>query len=210
MGNQVNSFPSDTHSMAAGFDYSGMTDGEPWGERWTVDGDELYASQYKWDLGNQGSTYTCLYNDQSPLPDGNYHLELYAGENLDLIAQSDVVVGGSGGGIPNQGYGQGVVTLYGQVYDANSNNAVAGADVYILMPGVTFAQWKADNFPEDSIFTSSKSDNQGYYSMPVKLALNVGYTVVAYAEGYNIQFGDNLEWTDQDPVDYQMDISMSN
>ena len=144
------------------------------------------------------------------MPDGNYHLELYAGEELNRLAQSDVIVGGSGGSNPNPNVATGVVTLFGQVYDANSNNPLPNAEVYVLQPGTTFDQWKANEFADGDIFTFAKSDNQGNYTLPDKLALNVGYSIVVYVEGYSITFGDDLVWTDQDPVNYQMDISMSN
>lgn len=208
-GSQVNSFPSGTNAIAAAFNFSGMTDGEPWGERWTSGGQELYSSQYSWNKGSQGTTYTCIFSQQNPLPDGTYHLELFAGQQLSLLTQGDVSVGG-GGGQTNPGSGQGVVTLYGLVYDSNSNNPLSGAEVYVLRPGVTFDQWKANNFPDSDIFSFAKSDNRGNYTIPDKLALNVGYSIVAYMDGYKIQFGDNLVWTSSDPVNYQMDIGMSN
>jgi serine protease Do len=200
LGDPVNSFPSSTYSVAAAFDFSGMTDGESWAEKWTVGGEVLYSS----------SSFTCLYKEQDPLPEGNYHLELYAGENLDRLAQADVVVGGTGGSNPNPNVSQGVVTLYGQVYDANSNNPLPNAEVYVLIPGTTFADWKANNFADGDIFSFTTSDNQGNFTLPDKLVLNVGYSIAVYVNGYPITFGDDLIWTDQDPLEFQMNISMSN
>lgn len=210
LGNPVNSFPTGINSIAASFNFNGMTDGEPWGEFWTVDGGELYSSNYTWNLGSNGNTYTCLFSEQEPLPDGNYHLELFAGQNLDKIAQAEVVVGGTAGNnqIPNNS--QGVITVYGQVYDANSNNPLPGAVVFVLVPGVTYDQWKASNFDEQYVFTSATSDNQGNYSMPVKLAVNVGYTILAFLDGYTINYGDGLTFTSQDPIYYQLDVPLSN
>jgi hypothetical protein len=205
----VNSYPSGSYAVAAAFDFSGMTDGEPWAEEWTVDGDVLYSSDYVWNLGKQGSTYTCIYNTQEALPDGNYHLELYAGQNFDLLAQNDIIVGGAGGNNTDPNVSQGVVTVFGQIYDANSNNPLPNAEVYVLYPGTTYAQWKANNFADGDIFSFAESDNQGYYTLPDKLVLNVGYTFVVYVDGYSITYGDNLVWNDQDPLNYQMDISMS-
>jgi serine protease Do len=210
LGNPVNSFPSNTYSMAAAFDFSGMTDGEPWAEEWTVDGDVLYSSDYVWNLGQQGTTYSCLYNETEPMPDGNYHVEFYAGQNYDRLTQADMTIGGGGGSTPNQNVARGVVTVFGQVYDANSNNALPNAEVYVLNPGTTYANWKSNNYADADIFSFTNSDNQGNYSLPDKLALNIGYTFVVYVDGYTITFGDDLVWTDQDPLNYQMDISMSN
>ena len=200
---QVNAFPSGTDAMAAAFSFSGMTDGESWAEEWKVDGEVIYSSQYAWNYGSQGDTFTCLYNSQSSMPEGNYHIELYAGQNLDLLTQSDVVVG------PGQTTNQGVVTVFGQVTDADSGNPLPGAQVYVLLPGITYSQWKANNYDEADLFSYAMADDQGNYVLPDKLALDVGYTFAIYAEGYGITYGDNLVWTSQDPLNYQMDISLS-
>jgi S1-C subfamily serine protease len=204
----VTGFPSGTTSMAAAFSFSGMTDGEPWAEKWTVDGQELYSSQYSWSSGEQGNTFTCLYNSQSGMPEGNYHIELYAGTDLSLMTQSDVVVGGeSNGALPPTN--QGVVTVSGRVLDADSKNSLPGAEIYVLNPGISFDKWTNDGFANADIFTYAKADNQGNYSLPDKLALNVGYTIVVYAEGYKITYGDDISWTSQDPLNYQMDLKLS-
>jgi len=195
--------------MAAAFSFSGMTDGEPWAEEWTVDGDILYSSQYSWNSGEHGNTFTCLFNTQSGMPEGNYHLELYAGQNLDRLTQSDVVVGGGTNSGPSQPPNQGVVTVFGQVLDADSNNPLPGAEIYVLKPGITFDQWTANNFADPDIFSFAKTDNQGNYALPDRLALDVGYTFVIFMDGYKIQFGDNLVWTSQDPLNYRWDFTLS-
>ncbi len=209
MQDQVNAFPSGIPSMAGAFSFSGMTDGEPWAEEWKVNGEVLYSSQYAWNSGSQGDTSTCLYNSQSGMPDGNYHIELYAGQDLKLLTQSDVVVGGGTNSGPSQPSNQGVVTVSGQVVDADSKNPLPGAEVYVLNPGITFDQWKTNNLANADIFSYAKADDQGNYVLPDKLALNVGYSFVVYVDGYSITYGDNLTWTSQDPINYQMDIKMS-
>jgi len=206
---QVNAFIPGTTAMAAAFSFSGMTDGEPWAEEWTVDGDILYSSQYSWNSGEHGNTFTCLFNTQSGMPEGNYHLELYAGQNLDRLTQSDVVVGGGTNSGPSQPPNQGVVTVFGQVLDADSNNPLPGAEIYVLKPGITYDQWKANNFADPDIYSFAKTDNQGNYSLPDRLALDVGYTFVIFVDGYKIQFGDNLVWTSQDPLNYRWDFALS-
>jgi S1-C subfamily serine protease len=208
MQDPVNAFPSGTSAMAGAFSFSGMTDGEPWAEEWKVNGEVIYSSQYAWNYGEQGNTSTCLYNSQSGMPEGNYHIELYAGQDLDLLTQSDVAVGGGTTG-PGQPTNEGVVTVFGQVTDADSGNPLPGAQIFVLNPGTTFAQWKTNNFADADIFSYAKADDQGNYVLPDKLALNVGYTFAVYVEGYSITGGDNLTWTSQDPVNYQMDIPMS-
>jgi S1-C subfamily serine protease len=208
----VNSFPSGTSAMAGVFNFSGMTDGEPWAEKWLVDGQELYSTTDKpaqWGSGSDGKTYTCLFSSQSGMPEGNYHVELYAGTNLQLMTQSDVVVGGGSGPGPNPQPDQGVVTVYGQIVDGGTLNPLPGAQVFVLVPGKTFAQWKTDNFADADIFTSAKADNQGNYTMPDKLALNVEYTFIVFMKDYKITYGDGLVWTDKDPVNYPMNVNLT-
>jgi len=206
----VTAFPSGTAAMVAAFSFNGMTDGEPWAEEWKVDGEVLYSSQYSWSLSGQGNTSTCLFNSESGMPEGNYHLELYAGQNLDLLTQSDIVVGASTNNGPSQPSNQGVVTVSGQVLDADSHNPLPGAEIYVLKPDLTFSQWKANDYADSDIFTFAKSDNQGYYSLPDKLALDVGYTFVMYVDGYSINYADNLVWSSQDPLNYELNLTMSN
>jgi serine protease Do len=207
---QVTSYPSGATSMAAGFTFSGMTDGEPWAEEWKVDGEVIYTSQYTWNSGESGSTFTCLYNSQAGMPEGNYHLELYAGQNLDRLTQSDVVVGGgSNGGPVNPPSDQGVVSISGYVVDADSNNPIPGAEIYVLKPGIKFADWKANNFADGDLFSYAKADSQGFYSLPNKLSLDVGYTFIMFVDGYAVNYADNLVWSAQDPTDFRLDLSMS-
>ncbi len=89
----VTAFPSGTTAMAAAWSFTGMTDGEPWAVEWKLNGEVIYTSQYSWYSLNQGNTSLCFYNTKG-MPDGNYHIELYAGQYVKLLAQSDVVVGG--------------------------------------------------------------------------------------------------------------------
>lgn len=203
----VSSFPSGTTAMAAAFSFSGMTDGEPWAEEWKVDGEVIYSSQYAWNSGDHGDTYTCLYNSDGTMPEGNYHLELYAGQNLDRLTQSDVVVGG-GGGLP-QPSSQGVVSVSGYVIDADTENHLPGAEIYVLKPGITFDDWQANDFADSDLYTYAKADNQGYYALPDKLSLGVGYTFIMFVEGYAVNYADGLVWSAGDPVDFQLNLSMS-
>jgi hypothetical protein len=210
----VSTFPSGTVAVAAAFSYSGMTKGEPWAEKWTVDGQVLYDTTASgkvetWGLGSEGNSYTCLFNNTSGMPEGNYHIELYAGQNLALMTESDVVVGGGPGPGPNPPSNEGVITVSGVVVDADSMNPIPGALIIVLNPGITFAQWKTDGFIDADMFTYAKTDDNGNFQLPNKLSLNIGYTMVVFAEGYNGTYGDNQVFTSQDPVDYKMRIKLS-
>jgi serine protease Do len=208
IGDPVDSFPSGTTAMAAAFSYSGMTDGEAWAQEWKVDGEVVFSKQYTWDLGNNGDTYTCLYS-QDGMPEGSYHIELYAGENLDLLTQSDTVVGAGGGGGQTQPSGQGQVSISGHIKDADSGNPIPDAEVYVLKPGIKFSDWKDNGYAETDLYTYAKADSNGFYALPDRLSLDVGYTFIMFVEGYPINYADDLVWTAQDPADFQLDLSMS-
>lgn len=91
-GDPVVSFPSDTTAVAAVWTYEGMTDGEPWGAEWSLNGEISYTGHYTWDFGAEGQRYLCFY-DANGLLDGNYHLELFADPDGTLLTGSDVTVG---------------------------------------------------------------------------------------------------------------------
>jgi len=207
IGDPVDSFPSGTTAMAAAFSYSGMTAGEPWAQEWKVDGEVVFSKQYTWDLDNNGDTFTCLYS-QDGMPEGSYHIELYAGENLDLLTQSDTVVGGGGGG-HTQPSGQGQVSVSGHIIDADSGNPIPGVEIYVLKPGIKFNDWKDNGYADTDLYTYAKSDSNGFYALPDRLSLDIGYTFIMFIEGYPVNYADDLTWTAQDPADFQLDLSMS-
>jgi len=208
IGDPVDSFPSGTTAMAAAFTFNGMTDGEAWAQEWKVDGEVVFSKQYTWDLGGHGNTYTCLYS-QDGMPEGNYHIELYAGENLDLLTQSDTVVGTVDDGGHTQPSGQGQVSISGHIIDADSGNPIPGVEIFVLKPGIKFNDWKDNGYADTDLYTYAKSDSNGYYALPDRLSLDVGYTFIMFVEGYPINYADDLTWTAQDPADFQLDLSMS-
>jgi serine protease Do len=208
LGDQVTAYPSGTDVLLSAFKFSGFVDGEKWGELWTLNGKKVYEGTYKWDQGTDGTYGTSISNQGNPLSDGSYHLELYAGAGTAPLAQSDVVVGdGSNPVTPPATKGD--IQLSGTVTDESTNNPIAGAYVIVLISGVKFDDWSAADFPKDDVLTYTQSDSNGHYKLPVKLARNTPYTVVASTEGYLDTFGDNLVWGDNKPADFTMDITMS-
>ena len=59
------------------------------------------------------------------------------------------------------------------------------------------------------MFSFTKSDSNGEYVLPVKLNRDTPYTIVASADGYIDAYGDDLTWSNDDPADFSMDITMS-
>ncbi len=206
VGDQVNSYPSGTSVMVAAFEFSGFTNGEPWKEIWTSGGDTVYSGDYNWDQGSEGQYGTSLSHQGDPIPDGSYHLELFAGSNSNPLTQSDVVIGnGTNNPPPSTGGG---VQISGTITDENTGNPIVGAYFLVLNSGVTWDEFSGADFPTDDIMTYAKTDSNGEYSLPIKIQRNVPYTIVASADGYIDSYGDALVWNDSDPADYTMDISL--
>jgi serine protease Do len=206
LGDQVSSFPHGTSVIVAAFKYSGFVNGESWRDLWTSAGQTVASGTYTWDQGSDGSYGTSLSDQGNALADGSYHLELYAGSGSSPLAQADVVVGS--GSSNNTPASSGSVQLSGTITDKSTGRAISGAYVIVLNPGVNFSQWSDAGFPEADVYAYTLSDSNGAYVLPGKLARNVAYTIVASADGYLDAYGDNLVWTDQDPSDYTMDITL--
>ena len=208
LGDQVDSYPSRSIVLVALFNFSGFTNGEPWGDRWSVAGQEVTSGTYTWDQGSEGTYGTSLSNQGDPVADGTYHLELFAGQGNDPLAQADVVVGNGSNPGPGPSTQDGI-QLSGTVTDKNTGNPISGAYVIVLNSGVTAEDWSAAGFPDSDILTYAQSDSNGRYLLPAKLARNTPYTVVCLAEGYQGTAGDNLVWGDNEPANFNMDISLS-
>ncbi len=99
-GNMVSSFPSGISAMSAVFSFSGMTDGQAWGSNWTTNGEAIYQSNDPWDSGANGTYSFCLYNSTKPIPDGNYAVQFFVGEDGRVLTQGSVVVGSGSSQFP--------------------------------------------------------------------------------------------------------------
>jgi serine protease Do len=206
VGDQVDSYSSGTPIIVGAFQFSGFTNGEPWQEIWTSGGDTVSSGTYEWDQGAEGQYGTSLSHQGDPLPDGSYHLELFAGNNSSPLSQGDVVVGSGTNNPPPST--KGGVQVSGTITDENSGNPIVGAYFLVLNPGVNWDEFSGADFPTEDIMTYAKTDSNGEYSLPVKLQRNVPYTIVASADGYIDAYGDDLVWNDSDPADYTMDITL--
>jgi len=206
LGDEVSSYPSGTSVLVAAFNFSGFTNGETWSEAWTSGGKTVSSGSYNWDQGSQGTYGTSLSKQGDPIADGKYHLELYAGGSNSPLTSGDVVVGS--GSTPSQPTTGGGVTISGTITDENSGNPISDAYVIVLKTGNNFKDWSDAGFPKDAVLTFAKTDANGQYQLPVKLNRNTPYTIVASAEGYIDSYGDNLQWSDQDPSNYTMDITL--
>jgi serine protease Do len=208
LGNQVSSYPSGTTVLVGAFKFSGFTNGESWSETWTKGGQKVFSNSYTWDQGSAGAYGTSLSNQGDPLADGTYHLELFAGQGADPLSQSDVAVGETSNPSPKPST-KGSILLIGTVTDKATGNPIPGAYVIVLTSGTTYEDWSAAGYPKANILTYAQSDSNGEYQLPIKLARNTQYTVVASAKGYYDAFGDNLTWGDDAHTISTMNITLS-
>jgi len=210
LGNAVTSFPASTLCIGARFDYSGMTPGELVREQWYLNGQPAGEYSYAWDFKTDGTFGTYLPNNGDPLPEGEYYLEMYAGNNNKLMGTSPAVQVGSGGGgttTPPSSQGD-TITVYGRVYDANTNNPISGVSVFILTAGTTYDQWQNKNYSDKYIAASLKTEGNGLYKI-TGIPRNTQFTIVFSVEGYYDQYGDNLTASSSDPSEFEMNVGMN-
>jgi hypothetical protein len=209
LGNAVTSFPASALCIGASFDYSGMTPGELVREQWYLNGQPAGEYSYAWDFKTDGTFGTYLPNNGDPMSEGEYYLEMYAGSNNNLIGTSGTVLVGSGGGGTTPPPAQGdTITVYGLVYDANTNNPISGAQVVILTPGTTYDQWQKDNYSDKYVIASLKTESSGKYKI-TGVPRNTQFTIAFSAQGYYDMYGDNLIASSSDPAELEMNVGMN-
>ena len=209
LGDQVTSYPSGTTVMVAAFKFSGFVNGEPWSEVWTSGGQEVYRNNSNWDQGSDGAYGTSLSNQGKPVPDGAYHLELFAGSGTDPLTKSDVVVGKASSTSPKpKPSAKGGIQISGTVTDKDTGNPISGAYIIVLNSGVKYEDWSSANYPKSDILTYVQSDSNGQYTLPVKLSRNTPYTLVASAKSYYDIYGDDLVWDNTKPADFTLDFTL--
>ena len=211
LGSAATSFPSSVLCIGAAFDYSGMTKGEAIREQWFLNGNPAGEYSYSWEFDTDGTFGTFLPNNGDPMPDGEYYLEMHAGNSDKMIGTSGTVIVGSGGGggtIPPPAPQGDTITVYGVVTDADTGNPISGAYVFILSPGITYDQWGSEKYADKYIVASLKTEASGGYSI-TDIPRNTQFTIVFSADGYNDKFGDNLQASSSDPDQFELNVSMN-
>lgn len=205
---QVNSYPESALCIAAGFEYSGMTNGQLLLERWFLDGEQVGEYSYAWEWDESGLFGTYLPNDGNPMPAGSYKVELYAGDALTFMGTSSAVrVEGDGSSSTPPTSGN-TVTVYGQVYDSATNKPINGAYVFVLTPGITYDQWANENFADKYISTYLQTGRDGKYTI-TDIPRNTEFTLVYSAEGFFDSYADNQIAVDSDPAEFELNVGLS-
>jgi serine protease Do len=208
---EVDSYPSGTEVIAGSFDFSGMTDGQSWGMIWYYEGEEAGQGFFEWGDGPDGvMTVSFNNNDGSSLPDGNYIVELYAGtgEEIPLLSQGEVTVGGGNSVAPRPSKDDGI-QITGQIIDNDTQRGIKDAFFVVLNPGVTFKKFEAENYSDSLIFTSAQADSKGNFSLPDLLQRGVSYNILVAAEGYTAQVFEDVGFGDSDASEQDYSIPLT-
>jgi S1-C subfamily serine protease len=205
----VDAYASPAICIATVFEYSGMTNGEPVRELWYLNDEAVSEYPFSWEWDAEGRFATYLPNDGDPMPPGEYHLEMYAGQDDHLIGTSDKVVVGEGdSGGTAQPPSEDTVTVYGVIYAADSNKPISGAYV-IVIKGATYKEWQSENFADKYVVASMQVDKTGEYEI-TGVPRGIPLTYVFAAEGYLDSWGDDIVIPADDPATrWELNAEMS-
>jgi serine protease Do len=203
--NPVTNYPSNTPVAVAIFRYKGMADGEQFAVAWFLDDDLLAASIFSWELGKAGDCFPVYFHNYGdPIDEGNYAVELYAGQELDLIGSAATSVGRSATAVSTSASG---VQLNGTITDADSGKPLDEAVVIILNPGADLDAWLDDPVDED-VYAIAETNANGEFELPLLLERGVEYPGVAWKTGYRPNEGFLLfDEDDADVVTLALELS---
>ncbi|WP_420643927.1 S1C family serine protease [Candidatus Leptofilum sp.] len=208
-----NSYPSNTTLAVAVFEFSGLTDGQQILVAWWLGEEIMSTSVFEWNEGAAGDcTAFYFHNYGDPIPNGNYAVEIYAGDGLEFVGLAETAVGSSTAnnsgntGNTNSGSKDGVL-VEGEIVDADSGKPLSGAVIFILQPGTDLDAWLDD--PTDAeVYTYAETDQKGYFFLPQPLQRGVEYPGVAGLTGYYNTDG-FLAFTDEDPDSIYLTLELS-
>lgn len=173
---RVSVYPSGSRNIIASLQHTGFASGEDLISVWRLDGEVVARAGIQFGSGAEqgGCYYGELYHDRG-LPDGAYVLELYAGPTLRAMTTAQTTIGATAGGAD-------AATLSGLVVDADSGRPLAGAVVFMLVPGTDPGAWHND--PQESqIVGFAKTGADGRFLIN-GLTAGETYPAVAVATGY--------------------------
>ncbi|MGQ9903088.1 MAG: carboxypeptidase-like regulatory domain-containing protein [Anaerolineae bacterium] len=191
---EVESYPSGTTGITAQFEYNCVPRKTTLVTVWYLDGEAVLTSEDKPKATNQPDTWQAyLYmKDESPLPDGEYGVEFYVGD--ELLTQGMVTIGGDGLTVN-------AVTVQGTIVDSRSKKPIKGALVVVLNEGVVAEDWLQDGTDED-IFASAKTDSKGQFVLDSPIEIGVPHSWLIGAQGYRVIIQEDwaLEEDTEDPL----------
>lgn len=202
--NPVSAYPADALATIAIFEYSGMQEGQQVMVSWQFNGEFLTNYIFEWEDGESGDCIAFyLHNYGDPIGEGVYVVEVYAGAELDLLAEERVIVGGSGRVSPPTGE----VRITGKITDADTGQGIEDATIFFLLPNTDLEEWLED--PQvGSIYSLAETNEHGEYNIPDLLARDVSYPAAILADGYRTEDG-YLTLDEEDRNPYILNIELS-
>lgn len=167
-------FPSGIHTVFATFEHVGMKPGTPWSVIWTTGGEEIITQNNTWDDPPEGRKVVKISNS-SGVPDGEYHLIIGMGRSIAL--EGKMMVGNPVDHTDSE--------LSGTVTDSRTNRPIDDAVVLVLDPRASLKQFLRDN-DERYVYTSTKTERDGTFTMPKQLPKGQAYSLVIAARGYKM------------------------
>ena len=164
--------PEGIQQMYAGFEFDNMKNGLTWQQTWVLNGAAIATDTQRWNEGEQGRKTLALNNPQG-FQSGEYHLALTIEGRV--AAEGRVVVGRRVDDTDSE--------ISGQIVDEQTGRGIAGATVAVLKPNVS-AQKYAQNQNPQYILTSTQTDRQGNFTLPVQLPKGQAYSMIIVAQGY--------------------------
>ncbi len=203
------SYPSNTTLAVAIFEFSGMVDGEQVLIAWWLEDELLSSVVLEWNEGASGEcTAVYFHNYGDPIPNGNYAVEIYAGDDLAFVGAAETAVGsGSSNSTTTTNTSKDGVLVEGEILDADSGKPLSGAVIFILQPGTDLDAW-LDNPTDAEIYAFAETDQKGYFFLPEPLVRGVEYPGVVGLTGYHNNEG-FLEFSADDPDSIYLTLELS-
>lgn len=178
---KVESYPSETTKVTAAFDYNCIPKKTKMNIVWSIDGEQVLTNSSSPKPTDKANTYShsVFMKDETALPNGEYGVEFYIGE--DLLTSGTITVGEDPGPGPNPD--QTEVTVQGTVVDAKSKKPINGSGVIVLNEGVDAADWLKDGKDED-VMAYAKTDSKGQFELNAKVPVGVELPWIIGAKGY--------------------------
>lgn len=164
--------PEGIQEIYAGFEFANMKNGLTWQQTWTLNGTPIATDTQRWNEGEQGRKTLALNNRQG-FQTGEYHLALAVEGRV--VAEGKVVIGRRVDDTDS--------AISGQIVDESTGRGIAGATVVVLKPNVSVQQYIQKQSPQ-MVFTSTETDLQGNFTLPVQLPKGQAYSMIVVAQGY--------------------------
>ncbi len=196
--------PVGVSSLYTFVDWDYMPTGTEWTYRWFLDGRLIGARTQTWNAGGVGQDFWMSLASETPLPEGQYAVEVLVG-NQPMFS-SNVAVGSGTQPLSGVDTESDEVMISGVVADAVTGEGIAGALVIVLDVALESPDF---TWNEAEIYTQALTDRNGRFNLPRGLPRRNYYTVYVFAEGYITVLEDNFTVLSTQPSPSEITIQMS-